>query len=207
MIGQPSPCHPAPAGRAPLAAGPPVLRRQLWRAASRSRRRPTSRRCFGVRSAPASVNKRARAPRHQTCPVSTEGGTRRVQLVREGVGGWGGGCTRVCRHLCVFRGRLSINASCPLSTSVHLVRELSQDARKSGEIKTASVTDIFAALDINLTAHACPAPRAPSQRPAARANRLKPGAGRPRGREKQRFVPWPQPATRTRHAARPPPAR
>jgi hypothetical protein len=46
----------------------------------------------------------ARAARDETCPVSTEGGTRRVQLVREGGGGRGEGRAGV-RPPCRSSGR------------------------------------------------------------------------------------------------------
>jgi hypothetical protein len=65
-------------------------------------------------SAPPAPDPRAPQRRRgsETCPVSTEGGTRRVQLVREG--GGGGGCGGADPSCCACRAGPSSKSSRPL---------------------------------------------------------------------------------------------
>ena len=68
---------------------------------------------------PGPPTRRAYGRRDETCPISTGGGTRRVQLVREG----GGGACRPCRARALQgRGRTSTG-----TRRVRLVREEGRD--------------------------------------------------------------------------------
>jgi len=207
-IGQPSPCHPAPAGRAPLAAGLPVLRRELWPLCAQLHGagggRPQG--AVSAPGLPPRLSAPLRVPWQRRVHLGRREGRDVSSQYRKGGGG-----VRV-------PWQLSINASA-------FARRTRARAGRSRP-RASPTSSPPSTLTSRRTPAPRPAPRAPSQRPAARVKRLEPRAARrgptcpistggrdaacplstrggPRGRERRRFMA----TARNPHTTRRPPAR